>query len=336
MSITIRDVAEAAGVSLMAVSKVLHGRGSSVRVSQKTAEHIRATAELLGYRPNALARSLRLGKTSTIGVLFQGFEHLKQGYYVELLNGLLTRAFEHGYSLTLCPKLTNPNGPDALSDGRFDGIVWSKLQDDPQMIEAIETTRLPVVVLHVPIERRLQNVPTLCCDNGQGLDLAVDHLKALGHRRIAFLYEDIQANFVETRARIDAFIIAMSNHGLLTSYKDVFELPADGGGFAEWRSAHPTYTSVIARGEWFAAQILRRAAAAGIAVPGNLSLVCFDSTSLSESCSPRLTAIRQPVEEMAAKAMELLLEQLGPRPPQPGHHRFGCSLDVRESTGPVG
>lgn len=316
----------------MAVSKVLHGRGASVRVSQKTADHIRATAELLGYRPNALARSLRLGKTNNIGVLFQGFEHLKQGYYVELLNGLLTKAFEHGYSLTICPKLTNPTGPDALSDGRFDGIIWSKLQEDPQMIEAIESTKLPVVVLHVPVERRFRNVPTLCCDNGQGLDLAVDHLKSLGHRKIAFLYEDIQANFVETRARIEAFILAMSNHGLLASYEDVYELAVDGGDFADWRLRNPHYSAVIARGEWFAAQILKSAGESGIAVPNDLSVVCFDSTSLSESCSPRLTAIRQPVEEMAAKAMEVLVEQVRQRLRQAGHYNFPCALDVREST----
>ena len=71
MGVTIRDVAEASGVSLMAVSKVLHGRGTGVRVGEKTAEHIRRTAEELGYRPNALARSLRLGKTDTIGLIFQ-------------------------------------------------------------------------------------------------------------------------------------------------------------------------------------------------------------------------------------------------------------------------
>jgi len=332
MSVTIRDVAEAAGVSLMAVSKVLHGRGASVRVSTKTAEHIRATAESLGYRPNALARSLRLGKTDNIGVLFQGFEHLKQGYYVELMNGLLTKAFEHGYSLTICPKLTNPAGPDVLSDGRFDGIIWSKLQDDPVMIEAIENTKLPVVVLHVPIEKRFRNVPTFCCDNCQGLDLAVDHLRSLGHKKIAFLYEDIQSNFVETKARIEAFIVAMSNHGLPASNDDVFQMSDDGSGFAGWRQENAGYTAAVTRGEWFAAQILAKAAEAGIRIPNDLSLVCFDSTGLSESCRPRLTAIRQPVEEMAMKAMEVLLEQIRSRSNLAEHYSFSCGLDIREST----
>lgn len=332
MSVTIRDVAEAAGVSLMAVSKVLHGRGASVRVSVKTAEHIKATAESLGYRPNALARSLRLGKTDNIGVLFQGFEHLKQGYYVELMNGLLTKAFEHGYSLTICPKLTNPAGPDVLSDGRFDGIIWSKLQDDPVMIEAIENTKLPVVVLHVPIEKRFRNVPTLCCDNCQGLDLAVDYLKLLGHKRIAFLYEDIQSDFVETKARIEAFVIAMSNHALPASYDDVYRMKDDGTDFAEWRSNHGEYTAAVTRGEWFAAQILERAAEARINIPNDFSLVCFDSTGLSESCKPRMTAIRQPVEDMAMKAMEVLLDQIRLRSNRAEHLNFSCSLDVRQST----
>ena len=149
----------------MAVSKVLHGRGASVRVGEKTAEHIRQIAEDLGYRPNALARSLRLGKTDTIGLIFQGFENLKQGYYVELLHGIMTTAFREGYSLTICPKLMNPSSPEVLNDGRFDGVIWSKLTEDRNLAKALETSRIPIVVLLVPKSAGLKNVSTLCCDN---------------------------------------------------------------------------------------------------------------------------------------------------------------------------
>jgi LacI family transcriptional regulator len=332
MAVTIRDVAEAAGVSLMAVSKVLHGRGSSVRVGEKTAEHIRKIAEDLGYRPNALARSLRLGHTDNIGIIFQGFEHLKQGYYVELLNGILSTSFGAGYSVTICPKLINPSSPEVLSDGRFDGVIWSKMVINSELHHAIETSKLPIVVLHVPPETDLKNVTTLCCDNDMGLDLAIEHLYQLGHRRICFAYETIQHDFIETKARIGSFRKAMAKRDLTCGEEDVLCWNVDAREFDSWWKSKPPHTAFIARGEWFAAQLLERARAMDVSIPADLSLVCFDSTELSRSRQPRLTAIRQPIYEMATKATQILLDQIRSKEKTVQKLVFPCDLDIREST----
>ena len=263
MGVTIRDVAEASGVSLMAVSKVLHGRGAGVRVGEKTAEHIRKVAEQLGYRPNALARSLRLGKTDTIGLIFQGFENLKQGYYVELLHGIMTTAFRAGYSLTICPKLMNPDSPDVLNDGRFDGVIWSKMTDDENLVKALETSRIPIVVLHVPQSAGLKNVSTFCCDNDGGLELAVEHLYGLGHRRILFAYEHIHERLLETAARKQAFANAMAKRSLHAGPEDFVQWQVTGDEFADWWASKPPHTAIITRGEWFAGHILGRARGSG-------------------------------------------------------------------------
>jgi DNA-binding LacI/PurR family transcriptional regulator len=332
MGVTIRDVAAASGVSLMAVSKVLHGRGAGVRVSEKTAEHIRKVAEQLGYRPNALARGLRLGKTDTIGLIFQGFENLKQGYYVELLQGIMGTAFGAGYSLTICPKLMNPDSPSVLNDGRFDGVIWSKMLDDPEMRGAIEVSRVPIVALHVPASAGLQNVSTICCDNDEGLDLAVAHLYGLGHRRILFAYESVHARLLETVARTSAFAGAMNRRGLSAGPEDLACWKVEADDFGEWWRAHPPHTAIITRGEWFAGQILEQAGAAGVSVPSDLSLICFDSTDYSKSRRPSLTAIRQPISEMAVDATKLLLRQIAAKTRLVETLSYPCTLDVREST----
>jgi LacI family transcriptional regulator len=332
MGVTIRDVAEASGVSLMAVSKVLHGRGARVRVGEKTAEHIRRVARELGYRPNALARSLRLGKTDTIGLIFQGFENLKQGYYVELLHGIMTTAFHSGYSLTICPKLTNPSSAEVLNDGRFDGVIWSKLTDAPALVQALETSSIPLVVLHVPAGAGLKNVSTLCCDNDGGLDQAVQHLAQLGHRRILFAYEDIHEGLLETTARRRAFEAAMKRHGLIVGLEDIVRWHVSADEFTDWWASHPPHTALITRGEWFAGQVLERAATCGASIPAKLSLVCFDSTEFSKSRKPRLTAIRQPIFEMAVEATELLLRQVETKQRIVENRTYPCKLDVREST----
>src|SRR5579862_5241486 len=108
MKITLRHVAESAGVSEMAVSAVLHGSGRNVKVSEEKAELIRRIARELHYQPNQLARSLRSRRTRTIGVVFHHLMRLTEEnpYFPQLLNGIMAVLFPTGYTLALCPKLS--------------------------------------------------------------------------------------------------------------------------------------------------------------------------------------------------------------------------------------
>src|ERR1700683_482595 len=104
---TLREVALEAGVSVPAVSKVLHGRGDSIRVSEEKAEAIRAAAERLKYTPNALARSLRCSRSPNVGLVFEHFGHIAAGplYYVHLLDGIASELFKYHYRLTILPEV---------------------------------------------------------------------------------------------------------------------------------------------------------------------------------------------------------------------------------------
>ena len=133
MGVTQRDVAARAGVSPVVVSRVLHNKAASVRVSAATAERVRKAAEELNYRRNASAQNFRLQQTSTIGILHGlGFARPEfdgaSRYFAKLMDGMIEGAFEHEYAVTLCPKLHGDNPLDAMGDGRFDGIVWYSTQ----------------------------------------------------------------------------------------------------------------------------------------------------------------------------------------------------------------
>jgi LacI family transcriptional regulator len=183
---TIRDVAEAAGVSAMAVSKVLHGAGANVRVSEARAEHIRKIAREMHYQANDVARSLRSRKTMMIGVVFQHFTTFSDDnpYYPQLLNGVMAALFPAEYTLALCPKLIQNSLTPAIADGRFDGVLWARPDFTEASIEELRFSNFPLVFMHAPPES-VAGIPTYCVDNVTGLRLAVEHLVDLGHVHIA-------------------------------------------------------------------------------------------------------------------------------------------------------
>lgn len=335
MSITIREVARQAGVSPAAVSKVLHGRGASVRVSEERAAHIRQIAETLQYRPNAIARNLRSSRTHTVGLIFENFANIAGGplYYMHLLDGVASPLFQNHYRLTILPELDNEDIPGSLGDGQLEGVIWCKLTRDDQTQRLIQECPIPIVALNAPAPSLQSKAVYISCDNDGGIDLAVKHLVELGHRRILFLHEWEERNTPDTVARREAFVASMTQRVGPVSANDVAAWGWNFDEFADWWTAGATHTAVVCWSERSAGQLLMRAAEAGVDVPRQLSVVGFDSTQYCETTRPRLTAVKQPIFEMARFASQTLLDIIrGQRPPS--HDvTFPCSFDVRESTG---
>ena len=143
MAVTIREVAKEAGVSAAAVSKVLHGRGSSIRVGQISAARIREVAHRLNYFPNAVARNLRSSRTKTVGVIFENLISFADGplYSMYLLDGLAKAVFPKHYRLTILPELNHDDILGSLADGQIEGVIWCKLARDE--INPATDPRLP-------------------------------------------------------------------------------------------------------------------------------------------------------------------------------------------------
>jgi len=323
-------------VSTAAVSKVLHGSGSSVRVSAARAEHIRAVAREMAYVPNALARSLRSSRTRTVGVLFENLSRISTGplYTMHLLDGVASELFKHHYRLTLLSELDHDNILGSLGDGRLDGVIWCKLIRDEGTSKALNDCPIPIVAMNAPVPNGPTEAVFVSCDNHGGMEMAVDHLWKLGHRRILFLREEQEASAPDCLDRLDGFTSAMAARGQEVGPDDVATWDWMLRKFPEWWAARPPHTAIVAWSERCAGMLLVRCAESEVSVPDELSVVGFDSTQFCEGTRPRMTAIRQPITEMASTAARLLLDMLDGKPPETFSHIFPCEFDVRDSTAP--
>jgi len=333
MSVTIRDVANAAGVSPMAVSKVLHGRGSNVRVSIEKAEFIKKIATDLNYTPNNVARSLRGGRTKGIALVFDQFGPIASGsrYFSHLLDGMTRAAFTSGYSVTLCPELSS-NSAYNIGDGRFDGVVWGKSHVQSEVIHAATRSGVKIVHLHVlPENLEHPDGTYLCCDNEQGVRLALEHLAALGHRDICFVQEVESRQNSEARVREKMFFQISRSMGLRVDDESVSVWSYDGQEAKSWLSRR-NHSALLLRTESLAVPLYRYAQELGIRIPEDLSVVGFDSTEFCETLTPKLTSIYQPIEQMAHRAVSLLIDLLDDRTPSGQYITFPCGFDNRAST----
>ncbi len=338
MRATIRDVAEAAGVSAMAVSKVLHGKGTNVRVSDSKAELIRKVARELHYRPNQNARNFRNQKTNLIGVVFQHFEGLNEDnpYLPQMLNGVMAALFPAGYTMGICPKLVLDGNAPAIADGRFDGILWTRPDFSAASVDNFRFCGVPVVMLHAP-PGSVEGIPTFCANNDVAMQRVAEHLHSLGHRKVAFFIDPVPFVTAEGVARRVAFERAAAALGIQFDIVVSDQTEPDMGPY---KGKDRPHSAIVAYSDTQAGAILKAAESKGIRVPEDLSVVGFDSSTFCERTSPRLTSIFQPVEQMARDATNYLLTMVNDaesswRESGAVTSLYDCHLDVRESTGPI-
>lgn len=328
--VTLKDVAEAANVSTAAVSKVLHGAGPSIRVSPERAAYIRSVAEQLNYRVNALARNLRTSRTRTIGVLFENLKALSDGplYTTNLLDGVASVLFKVGYRLTLLGEIDHSDMIGSLGDGQLEGVIWCKLARDSETHDLLRRTPIPIVAFNAAMPESGSDTLYVNCDNEGGMELAVGHLWDLGHRRIAFLHESEERNTPDCASRREGYEKAIAKRG---GEGLIVEWPWQLEGLADHLVTLQS-TGVVCWTESIAGRLLNRLREAEIVVPTQISVVGFDSTQYCETTNPRLTAVRQPIREMAAYATESLLSLIAGQTPGQFSTVFPCSFDVRGST----
>ncbi len=338
MRATLKDVAEAAGVSPMAVSVVLNGTGGQkVTVSPDKAKLIRQAALELRYRPNHLAQSLRSQRTNQVAVVFQHFSDIgpQNPYHIQLLGGVTSALFKRGYAMTLCPKMIVDGDYASFSDGRFDGILWCRPDFNDVSLEAIRQSHIPIVMMHVP-PGTVPGVPTFCADNEGAMRRVVEYLKSLGHEKIAFVIDPVSIRSVEGQARSQAFISSMARAELPTPDIVVFE--QDHSVLLRYAEPNAPHTALVCFSDELAGFVLKSCKAYGVEVPKHVSVVGFDSSPFCDNTQPPLTSVNQPVRQIAEAATNHLLSLVeqtdSAANPLPLISLYDCSLDVRESTGP--
>ncbi len=334
MAVTLRDVAARAQVSPIVVSRVLHNKALAINVREETAERVRAAAAALGYRRNISAVSFRTKQTMTIGVLhgcgmvMANFEGGSK-YFASLMDGFVAGAFAHDYSVTLCPKLLGPTPDDAISDGRFDGLLLYSTELNEENARSIQRATVPLVLVHSKSSEFGCSVPSVVCDNFQGIALAMDHLIGLGHRRIAFAQDPLPQS-TEIRDRRLAYLNIAAERSLPVGEGDVLTVDPNGEGLEPLFKGR--YTAVIGWNETLAGRIVQEAPMHGVSIPDDLSVVGFDSTTYCDCLRPALTAVRQPLQQMGAGAIELLVAFIRGESHGPAELTYPCSFDDRSST----
>jgi DNA-binding LacI/PurR family transcriptional regulator len=324
---TIVDVAEKAGVSKSLVSLVMRG---SVNVSDANREAVFEAARQLGYRPNAVARSLVQQRTFVIGVMVSD---LANSFFIDVIAGATDSAREHGYRALVNTggrdKEKEEDAIDTLLRLRVDGIVLAGAIVDETLIERLGS-ETPTVITNRASKSDV--IDSIVVADRKGIRLAVDHLVELGHRRIAHISGGHGAG---AKNRVIGFRTAMRRHDLEPVV--IVGTYTEEGGAAGMRTllADGQWpTAVIASNDLAALGVLEAATEAGLHVPDDVSLVGFDDTFLARLGHIDLTSVRQDARAMGAEAVAMLIERAEGRRTDTRHVVMPPTLSVRSSTAP--
>ena len=327
---TIREVAESAGVSYATVSHVIN---NTRLVSPETRERVLAAMDALNYRPNALARSLRQGKTNTLGLVLPDSAN---PFFAEISRSIEDEAFKKGYSVFLCNTELDTQRElfyvDVLSKKQVDGIVFVAAGDQADSLEFLVGRNMPVVM----IDREVPSVEVdaVLTDNQLGGYLATRHLLELGHQRIACISGP--SSITPSAERMIGYRKALEEAGL--PYDEKLILRGDYHAQSGMEITHsilkmnPRPTAIFALNDLMALGALRAAAEDGCTVPGDLAVVGYDDLEIARFTNPPLTTIAQPKKEIGIKAIELLVDRISRKDRSPSRLVLPPELIVRRST----
>lgn len=322
MAVTIRDVAREAQVSVATVSRAL---SSPDLVRPATRDRVLHAAARLGYQPNRAARGLITGRTGNLGIVVPD---LNNPFFTGVLKGVQARARQADHAVFVADSDDDRATEEHLvrvMAKQVDGvIVCSPGIDDTQLHDAVGTTAL------VTLNRRLRGVPAALMNSASGMRQIVEHLVALGHRKLVYL-NGPRASW-SNRERRRGLRMATQQHDV-----DVVELgpfpPRYEGGLQACDLALATEpTAIMAYNDIMALGVLARLRDRGISVPGDVSVTGFDDLMFAELCSPPLTTVAMPLAPAGALAVDLLLAGLGPGSAEARQVDLDTQLIVRATT----
>ncbi|MFI0483551.1 LacI family DNA-binding transcriptional regulator [Actinomadura sp. 9N215] len=325
--VTLRDVADRAGVHVATASRALNPAARS-RLSEATVRRVRKAAEELDYRPNAMARGLKTSRSMSVGLLVPD---LTNPLFPPIARGVEDVLAGAGYT-TLIANTDNDDERQsrqlaALRARQVDGLILATAhRDDPELAEL--AGQVPLVL----INRRVEGLtaPAVIADDQSGIAAAVRHLVDLGHRRVAHVAGPQHTTTGHSRSR--AFRQAMEDAGLppgpeLVAEADAFTEAAGARAFRlllDGLSDDDGCTAVVAANDMIALGCLDVAEERRLRCPRDLSVVGFNDMPFVGRLTPALTTVHVPHYEIGAEAARMLLERLA----DPGLPRKSVTLPV--------
>jgi LacI family transcriptional regulator len=331
--VTIRDIAQATGVSATTVSNVIHGR--SHRVSADTIQSINDTIKRLGYVPNMSARSLVSNSSKVIGfinhvVTRQNANFMEDPFHSTAI-GLIERILsENGYYLMLRTVKTAEELVAFMQNWNVDGLFFTGIFKDT-FFDAVAGLTIPVVLIDSYV--RPAHICNVGLEDYEGSYQATCHVIEMGHRHIGFASPHIQGEGV-LRERFLGYQAALAKYQIPLRPEYLFWQEMD---LASCQAAsdeiirHPDITALIVTADIMAAGIMTGLRSHNKRIPEDISIVGFDDINIAQLVSPPLTTIRQDMAQKAHLAVDYMLEQLGGKKPKDNNVTLPIELIRRQS-----
>ena len=334
-TVSMLEVARVAGVSQSTVSHVIN---KTRRISPDTERSVRQAIERTGYTNDGIARSLRTGQTHMIGLAISA---ISNPYFGEVVHAMERESVRAGYALLLVDTHDDPERErEALSQllvRRVDGVIVATAASSATAMEHLLRRRTPTLLFdRVPSDAQSLGIDTIAVENREPVATVVDHLAQHGHRRIGMITG--LAGLMTTEERVEGYRLGLRRNGLdddpeLVQYgrSDLESVTSAVGALV---GSPRSCTALIAGNNATTIATMAALAGRGIEIPRDLALVAFDDFPWAEYFHPRLTAVRQPLDDLGRRSIALLLDRMAEPDQPPRSERLTPTLVVRDSCGP--
>ena len=310
---TLKDIADKAGVSMMTVSNVINGKNR--RVSAKTIEKVNAIIKEYGYIPNLSARSLTNKTSNIVGIILSHSEdnldeNFMENPYISTMIGTIERELRHSGYYTMVRSISEERDINLLlKNWSVDGIIFLYPAYQGCMVQFIDDAAIPVAIFDSGIDAPA--LINICSNDEKGMYLSTKYMLNHGHEHIAFV-GDYKGNRILTE-RLNGYRKALEETSVAFNPEYILAYPPSyEGGIAAGKkiASMRQITAVVTTADINAIGIMEGARLEGLRIPADLSIIGYDNLALCQYTAPKLTSISQDVPKKALLATQLLLEKI--------------------------
>ncbi len=308
--LSINDIAKSLNVSVTTISFILNGHAEEKRISDELVQRVQKYIAEVGYKPNSLARSLRTGKSHTIGLMV---EDISNPFFANIARMIEDNAYKNGYKILYCSTDNDTEKTKDLiqmfQERHVDGYIIAPPEGVETEINTLISSGSPVVLF----DRNLPEVNTdyVGIDNYGSTYNAINHLISRGYRNIGFVtLSSLQSQMQE---RMQGYESALAEHNM---YQHIKEIPYSNEPddiikhVSAFLMRKKELDAVLFGTNYLAVNGLRAIYNLGLKIPDDLAVIAFDDHDVFQLSNPSITAITQPIKEISGEVINLLLNKL--------------------------